>query len=134
MPFEAFAMPEPPHGRPGTAIDLTIGQPVDHTLNKSQGITQNWYVTTATSDGIFNAATRSTVDDVDLVLEAYYEGDFENTVASSDQDLGGNTGTESIAIPVEMGQRIFVVVSLNTEYTESDAGALNYRLSNVIME
>jgi hypothetical protein len=65
-----------------------------------------------------------TGDAPDLVLEVFTEGDYADAKDRSDQDLQGNSASESATVQVTAGQAVHVKVSSNF------SRAAKYRLSS----
>lgn len=63
--------------------------------------------------------------DGDLALEVYLDGDFTTPAASSDQDLQGNLGNESVTVEVRAGQPMHIKV----RSFHSSGAAIPYRIS-----
>jgi len=102
-------------GRPSRATAVTVGKPLDDSLGG--GDTWDWFAVRAETAGTLTILTKA--PEGDLKLEAYAEGNYRATIASSDQDLQGTKGNESLNVEVEAGQTVYVRVS--TFFSGSDA-------------
>ncbi len=130
MPFPPFARPADPDGRPRTARAVKVGESVEDSLDASAGDLVDWFVVKAAQAGTLVVVTRPAAEDnsIDLVLEAFLDGDFSQPTSRSDQDLQGNSASESVSINVAAGQTVHLRV----------AGAFSsvqgrYRLSSSLM-
>lgn len=103
--FLAFAELESvaPAG-PDDAAELTPGQAQEAAL---QG-PETWFTYTAPSNGLLMFSTSA--DRGDLVLEAYYEGAFDQQVQYSDQDRNGSGANERILMDLAQGQTVYLKV------------------------
>lgn len=97
-----------PDGRPSRATAVTVGKPLDDSLG--EGDTYDWFAVRADAAGTLTILTKAPAGD--LRLEAYGEGNYRKPVASSDQDLQGTQGNESLNLEVEAGQTIYVRVAV----------------------
>jgi len=129
MPFPPFARPADPDGRPGTARAIKVGESVEDALDASQGDLADWYVVKADSDGTLVVVTRPVGDGGDLVLEAFLDGEFGQPAARSDQDLQGNSASESVSLNVRAGQTVHVRVTGAFSSVQAQ-----YRLSSSLMQ
>lgn len=129
LPFQAFARPVDPDGRPSRARALRIGEPIEDSINGAEGDLADWYVMTPGSAGTLVAATRAVEgDEGDLALEAFLDGRFDTPVARSDQDLQGSASAESVSVNVKAGQTVHIKVS-----GVFDSVVGRYRLSTSLM-
>ena len=109
LPFDALERPEDPDSSPATAIDLSIDEWNEDSLTESLGDIADWYRVEAEADGDLIVRTRARSGD--LIIEVYEEDEYSNPLDSSDQDLNGNTGHESIELEVEEGDVLFFKVT-----------------------
>lgn len=117
----AVARDPDPHGSPDDAIAFESGKSYEEVI--AQGDREDWYRFEAKADGLLNVATRS--EDGDMVLDCFADGTFDTAVAHSDDDIGGDTGRESVTIDVTAGDvYYFVVSSLSNEAGYSIRGVL----------
>jgi hypothetical protein len=128
LPFPPFARPGDPDRRPAQARAIAVGESVEDSLDASEGDLWDWFVLTPESAGTLVIVTRPAGDDVDLVLEAYIDGDFTSPAARSDQDLQGDTASESVSVNVTAGQAVHVRVSGAFSQPQG-----RYRLSSTLM-
>jgi hypothetical protein len=130
LAFPAFAKAADPDGRPSAAKPLTLGRAVEDALDPSAGDARDWFVFTAEKDGTVALVTRAIGENegLDLVLEAFLEGDFIEPAQRSDQDLQEDMTNEGITLAVRAGQKVHVRVS-----APSGSGG-RYRLSSSLMD
>lgn len=122
----AFARSPDPDGRPSRARSLAIGAAHTDELNPDAGDLWDWYTVPVTENVALVIVTRMDDGvDGDLALEAYLDNDFSTPAASSDQDLQGNLGNESVTVNVRAGQTLHVKV----RSFHSGGGAVPYRVS-----
>jgi hypothetical protein len=122
----AFARSPDPDGRPSRARLLAVGAAHSDELNPDAGDLWDWYIVPVTENAALVIVTQMN-DGVegDLALEAYLDNDFTTPAASSDQDLQGNLGNESVTVTVRAGQTLHVKV----RSFHSGGGAVPYRVS-----
>ncbi len=122
--FPDLEQPGDTDGSPSMARSITIQQsPIMESLDPSSGDHWDWYSLRADRAGMLTVATRS--GDGDLVLEAFNEGEFAESVERSDQDLQGVSGNEALTLSVTPGQALYFKVSMyGTSGTQT-----SYRLS-----
>ena len=130
LAFPAFTKPTDPDGRPSTAKPLMPGRPIEDALDPSAGDARDWFVFTADADGTVAMVTRAVGenDGLDLVLEAFLDGEFLEPAQRSDQDLQEDLTNEGITLAVRVGQKVHVRVSAS-----SGSGG-RYRLSSSLMQ
>lgn len=98
-----------PDGRPGTATALEVGASHEDSIEPSAGDPWDWYRITASADGALTVLTR--VDgDGDLRLEIFHEGSYREAANSSDQDIDGVLGNESLTWDVKAGDTVYIRV------------------------
>lgn len=126
LSFPAFARPGDPDRRPGAAKAVAVGKPLEDSLDPAAGDAWDWFVLKATQAGTLSVVTRQVGngDAPDLVLELYTDGKFGESQDRSDQDLQGNSASESVSVEVTAGQAVHVRVSGNF------SAAAKYRLSS----
>lgn len=118
LPFESIERRPDPQGSPAESIHMGIGKIYSGLIRESLGDRQDWYRVEAARDGVLNVSTRTRMSDV--VLEYYQDGNLGSSMERSDQDLGGDTGRESITIQVRSGNVYYFVVtaySSDAEYS-----------------
>jgi hypothetical protein len=125
LPMDAVAREPDPHGSPEDAIAMEVGKNYEEVIDGSKGDLQAWYRVEAKSDGLLNVATRT--ESGDVVLECYKKDEFEFAVERSDQDIGGDSGRESIAVDVKEGDVYYFVVS-------AFSGAADYSIRAVLTD
>lgn len=112
LPMPEAALPEDPHGRPGTAAPMEVGRKTGGTIRPARGDHYDWYVITPTRNGVMTIYTRG---DDNVVLEAYEPGEYREAIAwadETDQTAGGN---ESISLDVHENEPLYVRVSTYAE-------------------
>ena len=126
LTFPAFQRPGDPDRRPGNARSIAIGKPLEDGLDAASGDSWDWYVFKAAEEGTLTVVTRQVGngDAPDLVLEVYTGGNFGDAQDRSDQDLQGNSASESVTVQVKAGEAVHVRVSGNF------SNAAKYRLSS----
>jgi hypothetical protein len=113
LPFAEMAAPPDPDGRPMGAQALEAGKAHPDSLNMPGGDFRDWYVLEASGDGMLVVMTKGTDGtEGDLILEAFAEGEYERPVERSDQDFDDDAMNESVTVPVTLGERLYVRVSL----------------------
>jgi len=123
LPFPELEVPPDPDGAPSKARRLgTQQQTIDDSVNPAGGDGWDWYAVTAQGAGTLTVATRS--DDGDLVLEAFEDGSFDESLERSDQDLQSVSGNEALTLQISAGQTLYFKVSTFNE----DADTISYRL------
>ncbi len=126
MSFPAFQRPGDPDRRPAMAKAGQVGKALEDGLDPGAGDNWDWWVLKAAEAGTLTVVTRQvgTGDAPDLVLEVFTENDFADAKDRSDQDLQGNSASESATVQVTAGQAVHVKVSSNF------GRAAKYRLSS----
>jgi hypothetical protein len=123
---KGFARPADPDKRPSMANEVQIAAPINGSLDPDAGDLWDWYQITAAGDGTLVFVTRTPEgSEGDLTLAAYIGKDFTTPTESSDQDLQGNAGNESITLNVSKGE----VIYLKVNSLQTSGGKLEYRLS-----
>lgn len=122
LSFPELEVPADPDGSPSTAHSLGLEQQtVEQSLDGSQGDYWDWFVFSSDRAGTLTVATRA--EEGDLVLQAFQEGEYNEALEHSDQDLQGVSGNEALTLVVEPGQRFYFKVS-----AFSEGAAIDYRL------
>jgi hypothetical protein len=126
MSFPAFQRPGDPDRRPAMAKAGQVGKALEDGLDPGAGDNWDWWVLKPAEAGTLTVVTRQvgTGDAPDLVLEVFTEGDYADAKDRSDQDLQGNSASESATVQVTAGQAVHVKVSSNF------GRAAKYRLSS----
>lgn len=104
LPMPEAALPEDPHGRPGTAAALQVGQKAGGTIRPARGDHYDWYVITPTRNGVMTVYTRG---DDDVVLEAYEPGEYRAAIAWADETDQTNGGNESVSLDVRENEPLY---------------------------
>lgn len=122
LSFPALAVPADPDGSPGAAIRIKLGQDTrTDSIDGTSGDYWDWFVLKAEEGGTLTVATRA--EDGDLILEAFFPGEFTEAMERSDQDLQGTGGNEALTLVVEAGEEFFFKVS-----AFSQGSVIPYRL------
>ena len=124
--FPPFQRASDPDRRPATAKAAPVGKAIEDALDPAAGDNWDWWVLKSAEAGTLTVVTRQqgTGDAPDLVLEVFTESDFSDAKDRSDQDLQGNSASESATVQVTAGQAVHVKVSSNF------SRAAKYRLSS----
>jgi hypothetical protein len=129
LAFPAFARPSDADGRPGQARTVAVGKPHDDALDPGAGDSRDWFVFKAPKEGALAIVTRPLANsEADLVLEVFLNGDFAQSADRSDQDMQGNSSSESVTVNVTSGQLVHVKV------TNQSGRAGKYRLSSSLIQ
>ncbi len=127
LSFPDLEVPADPDGSPSTAVVLKLDQQaVDGALDGTAGDYWDWYVLTSDRAGTLTVATRA--DEGDLILQAFQEGEYNEALEHSDQDLQGVAGNEALTLVVEPGQKFYFKVS-----AFSEGASVAYRLQVGLM-
>lgn len=123
---DRFSKPGDSDRRPSLARSVTVGAAIEESLHPAEGDQWDWYTIRANEAMTVAIVTRMNESaEGDLVIEAFTDGDFNEAVARSDQDLQGHTGNESVTVDLKAGQSLHFKVTALWE-----AGGLTpYRLS-----
>jgi hypothetical protein len=122
LEFPSLEVPADPDGSPNSATRLAAEQQsMTNSIDGSAGDYWDWYVITADRAGTVTVATRT--EEGDLVLEAYEEGEYTESLEYSDQDLQGSSGNEALTLSIAEGQSLYFKVKAFSEGT-----AIDYRL------
>jgi hypothetical protein len=126
LAFPAFQRPADPDRRPGGAKAIQMGKAYEDALDPGNGDSWDWFVMKAAEAGTLTVVTRQLGSDdaPDLVLEVFTGGNFGDAQDRSDQDLQGNSASESVSVQVSAGEAVHVKVSGNF------GRAATYRLSS----
>lgn len=100
-----------PDSKPSGAQRLEVGKPHEDSLDGETGDVWDWFTWQAPEAGTLVIVTRSSGESADLVLEAFLDGKFSESVERSDQDLQGDSANESVTVSVTAGQTVHVKVS-----------------------
>lgn len=119
------AAAEDPDGRPSRGIELAVGAVHEDAIDPAAGDRVDWYRIKVEKDGVLTVLTRSD-DEGDLRLEHYVEPTFDEPMDSSDQDMEGVMGNESLTLEVSAGD----VVLIRVAPSFSGGGAVTYRISS----
>jgi hypothetical protein len=112
LSFPALARANPDaDSRPSGARRLDIAKPHEDSLAADAGDAWDWFSLQAPESGTLVIVTRAVGETADLVLEAYLDGKFDQSVERSDQDLQGDSANESVTVSVTKGQVVHVKVS-----------------------
>ena len=125
---ELAAAAADPDGKPSAAIALPVADSHQDSIDPSGGDRWDWYRIAVEEDGVLTVLTRGESDG-DLRLEIYQDGAYREPIESSDQDMDGMLGNESVTMSVRAGQSVFVRVS-----SSSGGGQrVDYRLASGII-
>lgn len=108
----AFADPDP-DGRPSIATALEVSDTHEDSIDPVAGDLWDWYRITVSQAGALTVLTRCDGDG-DLKLELFEDGSYREPANSSDQDIGGVLGNESITWDVQAGSTVYLRVSPTT--------------------
>jgi hypothetical protein len=97
--------------KPSGARRLDIAKPHEDSLSAEGGDSWDWFSLQAPESGTLVIVTRPVGETADLVLEAFLDGKFGESVERSDQDLQGDSANESVTVSVTKGQTVHVKVS-----------------------
>jgi hypothetical protein len=119
-----------PDSRPSGARRLDVAKPHEDSLDGEAGDGWDWFSLQAPQAGTLVIVTRGGGggESTDLVLEAFLDGRFGESVERSDQDLQGDSANESVTVTVTAGQIVHVKVS--TAFGRQNA---KYRLSSSLI-
>ena len=121
--FAELEQPADPDGAPSTARNIAFGQdPLNDMLDPSSGDHWDWFALRADRAGMLTLATRAA--EGDLVLEAFDDGEYNESIERSDQDLQDVAGNEALTLSVQQGQIMYFKVSTFGSASE----AISYRL------
>jgi len=113
LPFELLEDALAP-AKPEDATPLTPGTPQDGAVSPG-GEVEQWYSYTAASEGVVIISTEA--DHGDLVIEAYHDGQFNDSFEYSDNDRNGSNANERVIAELNQGQTVyFKVRGLNPSY------------------
>jgi hypothetical protein len=105
IPYPEGAVEPDPDGHPDSATDLVPGSPIEDTVDGQAGDLMDWYKVTGEANGMVTVIVEA--PEGDLALEVFEEGEYRQPLNSSDQDMGGVTGNESLTVPIEAGQTLY---------------------------
>lgn len=126
LPEDGFAKPADPDRRPSLGRTLSVGTASEESINPDDGDLWDWFVIRATEAMTVTVMTRMTEGvEGDLTLSAFTNGNFEEHVAHSDQDMQGHTGNESVTVTLKAGDTLHLKVASLSE----SGGASPYRIS-----
>jgi len=97
--------------KPSGAGRLEVAKPHEDSLASDDGDAWDWFLFQAPESGTLVIVTRAIGETADLVLEAFLDGKFGESVERSDQDLQGDSANESVTVSVTKGQMVHVKVS-----------------------
>lgn len=100
-----------PDSKPSGARRLEVSKPHGDSLDAEAGDLWDWFSWQAPEAGTLVIVTRGSGESADLVLEAFLDGKFSESVERSDQDLQGDSANESVTVSVTAGQTVHVKVS-----------------------
>lgn len=126
--FPPFELAPDPDGTPDGAIALPVGEGREDSLDTTRGDTADWFVLKPTQDATLAVVTRSGGGEIDLQIEVFLDGKFDEPADRSDQDQQGDTANEAVTVAVRAGQVVHVKVSGVSDHT---VGA--YRVSSSLI-
>lgn len=97
--------------KPSAAQRLAVGKPHEDSIDAESGDLWDWFSFEAPEAGTLVVVTRGIGESADLVLEAFLDKNFGQSVERSDQDLQGDSANESVTVSVTKGQTVHVKVS-----------------------
>ncbi len=107
----AAGVPDP-DGRPSGALALEVGSQHADAIDPAAGDAWDWFSVTAGVDGVLTVLTRAIdMEEGDLKIEIFRDGEFREPFDISDQDQGEVLTNESITADVVAGETIYVRVS-----------------------
>lgn len=108
----AFARASDPDRRPSLATALEPGRSHEDALTESDGDYWDWFAITPKTGGTLTVVVRQVGEgSLDLALELFSADELSKAIVRSDDDLQGNTASESASIDVKSGQKIYAKVS-----------------------
>jgi hypothetical protein len=115
-----------PQGDPGQAVELTLGQPLEQSLNLDEGDRRDWFKLVPEQTGRVVVTTRTPDgSDLDVLLEAYDANAFWDSAHYSDEDLNDSYGHEKLDLDVRRGEPIYLRVEA---WDDGNEGALPYTI------
>lgn len=106
--YPGVATEPDPDGHPNSAVALVPGTPIENSVDGTAGDSMDWYAVTSDAGGMVTVIVEAPVGD--LALEVYKEGEFQQYLDVSDQDMQGVAGNESLTSPIEPGQTLLFKV------------------------
>lgn len=106
--FAEFERPVDPDAKPTAAVALVPGSPLEDSISPGSGDEWDWFVVTPSVDGIVTVLIESGAGD--LALEAFAAGSFTEALTSSDQDMDGVTGNETVTARGKAGVPVYFKV------------------------
>lgn len=122
---DLVAEPADPDAKPGGAVALDLGESRAASLDPLEGDHRDWFAIRVEEGGLLTVVTRSEGTG-DLKLEVFRDGDFRNPAGSSDQDMDGVLGNESVSLEVGAGETVHVRVSRPF----GGSGRIDYRVGS----
>ncbi len=108
LPMAEAELPEDPLGAPDTASPLKPGQKMGDTIRPARGDHYDWYRVTPEHNGVLTVYTRGAED---VILEAYQEGEYHDSLATADGTDQTAMGNESITLDVRENEPVYFRVS-----------------------
>jgi hypothetical protein len=124
LPTTLAALADDPDGRPSGAVSVATGASRDDTIDPSRGDMWDWHRIEVVTNGVLTLLTR-TEGEGDLRLEVFEAGSYREPLESSDQDMGGVLGNESVTLTVQAGASVYARVS-----AFNGNEAIKYRLAS----
>jgi len=109
LPSELAASEPDPDGRPSSALELAVGATHDDAIEPAEGDPWDWFRVPIEAGGVLTVFTRA--EEGDLRLELYRDGVYREPINSSDQDIDGVFGNESLTWDVSAGSTVFLRVA-----------------------
>jgi len=127
IPYPDASTDLDPDGHPDMATPLSPGSPVESTIDGSAGDSMDWYAVTSDTAGMVTVIVEA--PEGDLSLEVYRQSEYRQPVSSSDQDMGGVAGNESLTVRIEAGETLYFKVAP----VFSTAGQIAYTIRAGVM-
>lgn len=125
--YPALGGPVDPDALPTAAAELAPGAPIDDSIDPSSGDSWDWFKVTV--EGAAAITVITTAPEGDLALEAFAEGEYAAPISSSDQDMQGVAGNESITIQAQAGETYYFKVTPFSNF----GGAIPYNIRVGVM-
>ena len=109
LPSDLASADPDPDGLPSTSSELPVGETREDSIEPAVGDSWDWFRLPIDAGGVLTVFTRAA--EGDLRLDLYEDGAYRDALNSSDQDLDGVYGNESVTWNVSPGSTVFVRVS-----------------------
>lgn len=98
-------LPPDPDRSPDTATPIAVGSPHSDSIAPDEGDASDWFSLTVETAGTVTVLVEAA--EGDLALDMYRDGQFGEAAESSDRDLEGVTGNESITVRAQAGETLY---------------------------